>query len=801
MFFDRSRLSKKNLDLVLLSLIGALIVFDLPFFLGITLPLHDTFGFLQIFSFFYNDFFYSNELAFWMPFDTYGLQSNFYLVAMTPAHFFAGIVGRLFGIEDILFLFKFSTFLEHLIFLYGTYLLAKTIFKHKTTIAFVCLVSIGSMVFISQVSWNFYLFYLLPLTIYLVRMFFATYKLQYGILAMIVFIFSGMPGGAPYLAVVGMLGLAIISTAMFASNFRNIGKIFTLSRRDYTVSAFYLLMLCLLVISYWALIRDASVFTELQSPARNPETGQVDLNVFLHYGSFIDYWKFSELFNPLYRITGLLSWGIISFDFTLFIGLIPLIFILYSFLEAKNVLWLGFAVTTAVLMLWSVGDNTLVATALYKYFFPMKYFRHIGYVASALKLFLPFLAGFGLDRTISNLNRWTAGEESKKKVLLAEIPVALMAVIGSIMLARIAFNKENEIFSKIFQFSDVDSFRSAASVYITITIGIVLFLMFLLMKRRIQPVKHFSILLICLTVFELASYQGTVNGVFHSLIRQIKEPYTNAFVTDKYDFQWPRTRYRPISKEARKRHDLINTFNRHARYLGASYALTYNFIQWDPCVPQGRVDFINSNVASLIRLKGGVVQTRILPPQGDPFLSSLGCDSPKLQLVQDVVFSNSSEETAQLLRNTQNPGKALVLNNVPHNIQSKWLSSPRRDIREDATIQVIDFRANGISMEASLPEGTGAWLYYMDAWHSGWKATVNNVPVPVAQANLAFKAIPLEGGLNKVEFFYDAGMGGIGALVVCFAAIIFASVILASVVFGVLFAHDSRKDLDRDTNE
>jgi hypothetical protein len=615
------------------------------------------------------------------------------------------------------------------------------------------------MVFISQVSWNFYLFYLLPLTIYFVRMFFATYKLQYGILAMIVFIFSAMPGGAPYLAVVGMLGLIIISTALLASNLRNIRKVLSLSRRDYTVSVFYLSVLCLLVVSYWTITKDASVFTELQTPARNPQTGQVDLNVFLHYGSNLDFWKFSELVNPLYRINGFLKAGIFSFDFTLFIGLIPLIFVLYSLLEARNALWLGFAVTTVVLVLWSVGDRTFVAPAMYEYFPPMKYFRHIGYVVSALKMFLPFLAGFGLDRTLSTLNRITAGDGSKKKVLLAEIPVALMVVLGSIMLAKIAFSEENLVFSQIFHFNDVDSFRTAASIYIAITIGAVVALMSLLLRWRIQPVKHFCIFLICLTVFELASYQGAVNGIFRFLTSQINESYENVFVVDKYDFQWTRTRHQPTSEEAIRRHNLIRQFNRHARFLGASYSYSYNFIQWDPCVPHGRLDFINSNVASLIRLKGGFINSR-----------------------------------RQLLKSEQNRGDALVLSNVPEDIRSKWLSSPGRDIREDATIKVIDFRANGLDLEAALPEGAGAWLYYADAWHPGWKAMVNNVPVPVAQANLAFKAIRLEGGLNKIKFFFDAGIGGIGALFVCFVAVIFAGLICASVVISVLSARHNRKD-------
>ena len=49
-------------------------------------------------------------------------------------------------------------------------------------------------------------------------------------------------------------------------------------------------------------------------------------------------------------------------------------------------------------------------------------------------------------------------------------------------------------------------------------------------------------------------------------------------------------------------------------------------------------------------------------------------------------------------------------------------------------------------------------MSYADVWHPSWRATVNGKAVPVYRANIAYKAIPIEGGENIIEFRFGSSL-------------------------------------------
>jgi hypothetical protein len=49
-----------------------------------------------------------------------------------------------------------------------------------------------------------------------------------------------------------------------------------------------------------------------------------------------------------------------------------------------------------------------------------------------------------------------------------------------------------------------------------------------------------------------------------------------------------------------------------------------------------------------------------------------------------------------------------------------------------------------------------AVMSYADAWHPSWKARVNGRDTPVYAGNLAYKAIPIQGGKNLIEFRFGS---------------------------------------------
>jgi hypothetical protein len=71
---------------------------------------------------------------------------------------------------------------------------------------------------------------------------------------------------------------------------------------------------------------------------------------------------------------------------------------------------------------------------------------------------------------------------------------------------------------------------------------------------------------------------------------------------------------------------------------------------------------------------------------------------------------------------------------------------------------------NSVLKCISLP--TTTWLSYADVWHPLWSATVNARPAPVYRANMAYKAVALQGGSNVVHFEFGSRLFAIVSMVV-----------------------------------
>ena len=68
----------------------------------------------------------------------------------------------------------------------------------------------------------------------------------------------------------------------------------------------------------------------------------------------------------------------------------------------------------------------------------------------------------------------------------------------------------------------------------------------------------------------------------------------------------------------------------------------------------------------------------------------------------------------------------------------------------------VDIRAYSdtrVRLSVSAPQA--AYLILSDAWHPGWRATVNGEPAPIQRANLIFRALPLPAGDSSVVFSFD----------------------------------------------
>src|SRR5579864_2818919 len=109
------------------------------------IPIHDAFEATNIAYFLFNEAVTHHALPLWYPYINNGIDANWY-VAFTLGPSLATMLpaARLLGRGDLLQYYYLSMFLDELILLIGTYLLARTLFKSRLTILFVCIAMTGS---------------------------------------------------------------------------------------------------------------------------------------------------------------------------------------------------------------------------------------------------------------------------------------------------------------------------------------------------------------------------------------------------------------------------------------------------------------------------------------------------------------------------------------------------------------------------------------------------------------------------------------------------------------------------------
>jgi hypothetical protein len=67
--------------------------------------------------------------------------------------------------------------------------------------------------------------------------------------------------------------------------------------------------------------------------------------------------------------------------------------------------------------------------------------------------------------------------------------------------------------------------------------------------------------------------------------------------------------------------------------------------------------------------------------------------------------------------------------------------------------RIVDDRANGVTVEAGVPQG-GGYLLLLDSFAPGWRVTVDGTAATVLRANALFRAVRLTPGRHLVVFHY-----------------------------------------------
>jgi hypothetical protein len=710
-------------------------------------PDNDTLMSFQIFYGFYTDFFFHHELARWLPWASYGIPLDYWqLNYMTPSMFFSGLIGALFHVKNVLLVFKSAVLLEHLVLLTGTYLLSRLSFRSRLTVFFVCLGIISSSVWLFQINFNLRLFYLLPLIFYFLLVFFRQKQSSAFWTAALVFVIAQM-GVPPYYVILHLLILGLFFSVIAAKNSGTLTLLLRPGKKN--LLGFSLFMLMTFVYLGFA----AHMLDFLQSirAGVSNESNVITLSHFLSWCPgypLIGMDKFLGLFYGEHK----------NLACSIYVGILPLIFLLYALLKVRRPLFNIFGLLTLFLFLLSVGDASVVARWAYFLYPPFHFFRYIGNLSGILRLFLMILAGFGLDHFLMQLrppnHATAAGQQSRKVFLFCGLSIlAIMFYLGRIPVNEQLFLKERSGFY-VFAFT-------VAAVAVP-----------LLTFQKLNA-KRAGLAIAFLFALDILAFQQSFFVAWYS-----KLPSFGPMVQNVYDFKFQSSRLESKDLQGTNpRAGAVLQFFKTGKYQLHHEAQSLALFDTPfPTYPSSKTvrrvsDFTtfcqNNRLSNLL-------------------LAANGSSQPKLRLSSRPMFARNRPEAFVLLKGLKDAGSWIVLENVPEELQKKWQVPLSK--AETGRIDVCRFSFNRLDLTVDVSNPGGAWLYYADAYHPGWNAAVDRRPASIYPANTAFKAIFVETGRHSVSFQFDKGLQNFRAHLLVIAMILFVAALAVIVIRTMIFS-------------
>jgi hypothetical protein len=698
-----------------------------PYFLRSLMPVHDSMYMYQAFYYFYSELLSTGDLARWFPYGNFGTPADSYQTFLHPTDYLVAAVGWLFNVRDTMALWKVTVLLNELLFAGGLFLLSRQLYRQRLTQMLITLTGALSVSWLVQSTINLGTFYLLPLEFWLLLRFFRTGSV--GCLCLVGLVEIGSTLGAvPYFPPLHALVLSLFAAPLCIQHRQALRGL--LSVRNLWHPCVWLLVLAAGIFAAFMLGGRESL--TMLTLGRDPVTGQVTLQTFLDYGRM-----------PLgTTLLGFVAGAIPHADNTYYIGLLPLALFGYALVTEKSREFIGLAAGFCCLLWLSFGGHF----ASLVYYLPgMRMFRHVGLVFGVGSLLVLLASGFGLERVLLRLSR-------KPCPLAARLwpRMACLGLVGGLLVADYYVCRDfNDLTQGIFthpQWKLFFGFRVALYY-----VGGLVFLACWLRNRRSSQVGPAPVLaLSALMLADIGSFRAEVYWT-------AARPTDYARVPGLFDaMPLPYVAMRqtgPPSDRARARLTLLHQPGPGVHH--SMYLLLCGFAHMDAYRPPYRGDFMTTGTYQMLSARGETpepfVGGKVHPPSDPALLRSLGCNAPKLRLTRHVRVVHSEHAALAAFAALPSPDTAVVL--LPDDPQSA--SSYKPDDRDVlGAVAVEDFSSNRIRMAVDVEGQEPAWLVYADAWHPGWKASIDQQDTPIARANLGFKAVAVEPGRHIVEFVY-----------------------------------------------
>lgn len=731
---------------------------------------HDAFIHFSLQYYFLNNAVITGEVPQWIPFMTHGsLALWWYPIQAGILQNICLCIAPLLKHINFYYIYNAGMFLDELLLLTGTWLLARRVLQPIGAF-FTALTVTGSCIWTSQPWYNFHFYYALPLVLFLGHRFIDTGRWRYLLLAGNLLALQTL-GNLPYYIPVTTL-LVVVYFLLYTAFNQSYVQQQIRQLRPNARAVIVLLAVAAGFLAAYLLLKTGSgeIMNYNQGRSLNSTT---DLKGFLQYGANNEAKKWLELAAGISP----------SEDYTLYMGILALPLMLLGLLRMKR----PFAhVPCIIVFCILLSSASPLATLCYHLWPLMKYYRHLSLISSLTKLFLCFLAGYGMDALIAPL---AAGQKS----LTAQIVLKTAAIIllgfaaylfcmsyrydaatqwlhemsrGLIKLGRYEVpipTAYNSVYIRNVLSPDVLHWQLMKSAVLCL-LAAALSLAIGGSRRRAWP--GLIALVLIVQAADLLEYKINETQLRTTVLRK---PYDR--LLNFQPMPYPVRRSSNFFADNPRGFDLWQL----VPPLGIRHWTLNAFLFKDDVDHPYRTDYWLRPMDKLIRALYGQPlndlsiksqawsASRWNFPDHDPVVAKIaGVSEDKIQFFSSAFASSSDEETAQLIHqhlegehllinsgDTQLNDRAPEMTNDPQS-----LSTPSDRVR--LPYKVVRFSANHLDVDVSNTQGKPIWLYYADVWHPFWKATVNGHRATVLRANLAYKAVLLDNGLNHVQFRFQS---------------------------------------------
>ncbi|MEL6721688.1 MAG: hypothetical protein AAFP10_00455 [Pseudomonadota bacterium] len=705
----------KYMLIALLSVIMFLFVFEVS---DSVLPGHDTMLVFQYFDFVYSHLHQYKEIPRWLPDSVYGLPAALYQISFLNINKYLVILfGILFDVQNVLLLYKSALLLDRVIFIVGVYFLSTVLYQSTTARWYLCLSAIGSLSIYHQVFFNFYLFYLIPILLYLVVSFFKTGKIAYLVAGSSVGLLHFWGHTVYFIP----LQFYVLSAVFLIYAILAFPKNIIIKKTDYlflAIGAGFLAFLIYLV--YQSVNGMTSV-----AHARNSDFS-VGLEDFLTYQNL----------NFFYMLKGYISGHFFNSDNTYYVGILPLFLMLYGLIKSKSPGFWIFSIVALLIFSFSIGGYF---STLYYHLPGINRYRHIGLVFGFFSFFILIASGFLIEELLKKA-------KPQFVMWLQRFFFILLFLVACDLVLTHSFTFEISVFkhgSVNMQVSQSTTPLSQSRFFVFILfIKLVFFLAIISLRRFFHlSAKYYIRFIVLFFLSDMAVYQFFV-------IKNIPQEENNSAVFSsikKYDFSGPRNK--PAESTGQPL-TLIQSFADFIRsYPGTAYDVALDWANARYCINSFRSDRWNPYILSAVRARGGTVthhnDESFFPENDSGFMKSMGCESPRFYFGRSfrIAASDEIKEFARIV----DPSEEILLHHTPALLR---LNQP---LAENASFEILYHSAHKVRIRAMVPGNKPALLVYADAWDPRWSAIVNGQETQVMRANIGIKALELAPGENMIE--------------------------------------------------